>query len=238
MKSLGQTLATGRAVRLWCVAQSARYVPSGILAIVSRLQLAAKEGIPKSITATSTAIETFGLLGWAILTFTIFMPSEFVPGSTRLALGSGGAIALMTAPLFFPYFLKRLPLKSQTFDVQLNRQDAVAGLSLLGISVAIRAAGTVCLAAGFLDLQLDDVTLIIGATYGGVVAGMIGITPAGLGVREGVMAALLASRFGLSDAAAFAIFLRAWEFAIEIAFLAFSSWWGRAKNHESSISNP
>jgi len=56
---------------------------------------------------------------------------------------------------------------------------------------------------------------------------MIGVTPAGLGVREGVMAAILANRFGLGDAAAFALFTRAWEFGFEMVFLAVASWWGR-----------
>jgi len=63
---------------------------------------------------------------------------------------------------------------------------------------------------------------------------MIGITPAGLGVREGVMAAILASRFGLSDAAAFALLSRAWEFGFEMAFLAVASWWGRGNQSQNN----
>tara|TARA_B100000674_G_scaffold216319_1_gene177405 strand:- start:120 stop:347 length:228 start_codon:yes stop_codon:yes gene_type:complete len=58
---------------------------------------------------------------------------------------------------------------------------------------------------------------------------MIGVTPAGLGVREGVMAAILASHFGLVDAAAFALLSRAWEFSFEMLFLAAATWWGRQR---------
>tara|TARA_Y100000588_G_scaffold325139_1_gene358717 strand:- start:567 stop:818 length:252 start_codon:yes stop_codon:yes gene_type:complete len=65
--------------------------------------------------------------------------------------------------------------------------------------------------------------------YAAVVAGMIGITPAGLGVREGVMTAILASRFGLADAAAFSLLVRAWEFGSEMLFLGAASWWGRLR---------
>ena len=79
----------------------------------------------------------------------------------------------------------------------------------------------------------SDVTLIIGAAYAGVAAGMVGITPAGLGVREGVMTAILAHRFGLSDAAAFALVSRAWEFAFEMVFLMVASWWGRGSQSNS-----
>jgi len=98
---------------------------------------------------------------------------------------------------------------------------------LLGASVATRAVGTICLAAGFLHVDSGDIPLVIGAAYAAVVAGMIGVTPAGLGVREGVMAAILAKQFGLADAAAFALMTRAWEFASEMLFLAVASWWGR-----------
>ena len=55
------------------------------------------------------------------------------------------------------------------------------------------------------------------------VAGMVGVTPSGLGVREGVMAALLHTRFGLGNAAALAVALRGYEFVIELVWLAVAS---------------
>ena len=68
-----------------------------------------------------------------------------------------------------------------------------------------------------------------------MVAGMVGVTPAGLGVREGVMAAILVDRFGLADAAAFALLSRAWEFSFEMVFLGAASWWGRRRPHNSDM---
>ena len=106
------------------------------------------------------------------------------------------------------------------------------GVAFAGASVTSRAIGTACLAIGFLEINSGDITLIIGATYAGIAAGMIGITPAGLGVREGVITAILASRLGLTDAATFALISRAWEFAFEMVFLAAVSWWGR--DHQSN----
>ena len=102
--------------------------------------------------------------------------------------------------------------------------------------MATRAIGTTCLAVGFLGIDSSDVTLIIGAAYAVVAAGMVGITPAGLGVREGVMTAILAHRFGLSDAAAFALVSRAWEFTFEMVFLLVASWWGRGSRHNGDSS--
>jgi uncharacterized membrane protein YbhN (UPF0104 family) len=56
---------------------------------------------------------------------------------------------------------------------------------------------------------------------------MVGITPAGLGVREGVIAGLLAARFGAGNAAAFAVAFRAWDFAFELVWIAIALWWER-----------
>ena len=86
-----------------------------------------------------------------------------------------------------------------------------------------------------MDADAADVPLIIGASYVAVVVGMVGITPAGIGVREGVMAAILAGSFGLVDAAAFALLSRIWEFSFEMVFLGVASWWGRRRPNKDEI---
>tara|TARA_B100000676_G_scaffold107372_1_gene107377 strand:+ start:120 stop:551 length:432 start_codon:yes stop_codon:yes gene_type:complete len=124
----------------------------------------------------------------------------------------------------------KLLARAKRFELPAPKPQLLSqATGLLGASVAIRAVGTVCLAAGFFDSTSDAIPLILGASYAAVVAGMIGVTPAGLGVREGVMAAILASHFGLVDAAAFALLSRAWEFAFEMLFLAVAAWWGRQR---------
>ena len=234
LASFGQVLATGRSVRLWCLAQTARYLPTGLVAVASRMQLAAKEGVPRAITATSILIETAALFCWALLACALFVPSTTLPEGLRWVAGCGAAMGLLVAPWFIPYAVRRLPkLKDLTPSKVLPRLLS-RGLVLFGASVAARAVGTVCLAAGFLQVHSTDVPLIVGASYAAVVAGMVGGTPAGLGVREGVMTAILASRFGLGDAAAFALLSRAWEFAFEMLFLAAASWWGRTQRSDNN----
>ena len=105
----------------------------------------------------------------------------------------------------------------------------------MGASVAVRAVGTLALAAAFLTVDSTDVSLVIGASYAAVIAGMVGVTPAGLGVREGVLAAMLVDRFGLADAAAFALLSRVWEFGFEMAFLGAAWWWGRRRSNEGVV---
>jgi uncharacterized membrane protein YbhN (UPF0104 family) len=227
--SYGRYVAAGRAVRLWCLAQTARYLPTGLVAVASRLQLATKEGIPRSLTAISIAVETLVLLGWSVVICVLFVPSTVLPEMMRWVSGVIAATGLVAAPWLIPAIGERLSRIEKFAIPQPRRRLLADGVALLGASVAVRAVGTVALAAAFLDMGSADVSLIVGATYAAVIAGMIGITPAGLGVREGVLAAILVDRFGLADAAAFALLSRVWEFGFEMAFLGAASWWGRQR---------
>ena len=229
ISSFGKTVAAGRAVRLWCLAQTARYLPTGLVAVVSRVHLAQKEGLSRSLTIASVAIETAALLCWSIVFCAIFVPSTTFPDAMRWVAGTASATALLAAPWLLSQGRNQLSRLVKLDIASPNPNQLLKALTVLGTSVAVRGAGTVCLAAGFLRIDSSDVPLLIGATYASVVAGMVGITPAGLGVREGVMTAILATRFGLADAAAFALFVRAWEFAFEMLFLAGASWWGRSR---------
>jgi uncharacterized membrane protein YbhN (UPF0104 family) len=58
---------------------------------------------------------------------------------------------------------------------------------------------------------------------GAAVIGIIGITPAGIGVRETAMVGLLSHRLGTTDAAAIAVAWRAYEFSFELLWLAIGS---------------
>ena len=229
VSSFNQSLTPGRAVRIWCLAQTARYFPTGLLAVASRLKLATKEGISKSVTATSIAIETAILFGWAVLICALFVPSTTFPALMKWLGGVVAAVGLTMTPWVIPT-VNKLIARIKTFALPTPQPRLLSeATGLLGASVAVRAAGTVCLATGFFDSTTEAVPLILGASYAAVVAGMIGVTPAGLGVREGVMAAILANHFGLVDAAAFALLSRAWEFAFEMLFLAIAAWWGRQR---------
>ena len=225
--SFGQKIAVGRATRLWCLAQTGRYLPTGLVAIASRIRLASKEGLSKTVTASSLAIETLVLFLWALFICGLFIPSTTLPVAARWITSVGSICALVAAPWLVLTGSRYLSKTKVGFASEVNRKVFSAAVGLLGSSVLARAFGTVCLAFGFINADGTSVFLVIGATYAGVVAGMVGITPAGLGVREGVLTAILASKFGLTDAAAFALISRAWEFFFEMLFLAAASWWGR-----------
>ena len=227
LSSFNHDLKPSRAMRLWCLAQTGRYLPTGLVAVVSRVQLAAKEGISKAVTLTSIGIETVILLGWAVLICSIFIPSSVIPTATRWLAGIASSIGLIAGTAFAPVICRQLSKFKRLSVSEIKTRYLGDAVALLGSSVAARAVGSVCLAAAILNLDASSVSLTVGAVYAGVVVGMIGVTPAGIGVREGVMTAILASQFGLTDAAAFALLARAWEFTFEVFFLAAATWLGR-----------
>ena len=49
--SFNQLLLVGPAIRVWCLAQTARYLPTGLVGVASRLQLAANAGSSRCMTA-------------------------------------------------------------------------------------------------------------------------------------------------------------------------------------------
>ena len=233
--SYGTVVAAGRAMRIWCLAQSARYVPTGLVAIASRLQLAAKEGIPRAVTAVSIAVETLALVAWALVVCAVFVPATILPGVTRWVLGVAALSGLAAAPWIIQGIGGRLPATGKVEVPTPQRRLLTQGIAILGASVTVRAVGTLALAAAFLTVDSTDVPLVIGASYAAVIAGMVGVTPAGLGVREGVLAAMLVDRFGLADAAAFALLSRVWEFGFEMGFLGVAWWWGRRRSNEGVV---
>lgn len=218
-----------RAIRAWFLSQATRYLPTGAMAVASRLSLSAAEGVPRSVAGASFALEAVLLLGWASFFGALFIPSSVLPTIFRLILGLGAAIGLVSLPWTLRLVARKIPRLEALSAERLVEAELLEATALFGLNTVLRAARMLMVAAAVLPVGFGDVPLLLGASYAGVVAGMIGITPAGIGIREGVIAAILADRFGVGDAAALAVLLRAWDFIFELVFLAGASWFGRRR---------
>jgi len=220
-----------RAIRAWFLSQATRYLPTGAMAVASRLSLSAAEGVPRSVAGASFVLEAVLLLGWTTLFGAIFIPSSVVPGLIRLILGIGAAIGLVGLPWLMGFATKRIPGFRALADYPLQEGVLLEATALFCLNTVLRSAQMLALAAALMPMRWQDIPLLLGASFTGVIAGMIGITPAGIGIREGVIATVLADRFGIGDAAALAVLLRAWDFAFELVFLGGASWFGRKKTN-------
>ncbi len=249
----GTRVAQGPALRVWMLSQATRYLPTGLVPIAARAGLAAPLGVNRAAAGASVIVETATLVGWSAVFAALWAPADWLGTAggwlARIVLGLGAAIGLVTLPWTLAGagtwwrridgLMRRAPalrwLSERIHSDSLSAERATVWRAafVYGLAVAQRLMAAVLLAGALLAAGVDDVWLIAGATAAGIVVGMVGITPAGLGVREVVVAALLAERFGVGDAAAFAIAVRALEFAHELVLLPLAAAAGRAKLTDS-----
>jgi uncharacterized membrane protein YbhN (UPF0104 family) len=204
----GTALPRATAVRVWCISQASRFIPGNVALVASRVVLAAREGVAKKVAAFTLALEVGFTVVWGGA-FASWLPSTRIAGPLRLLLAIACGAMLLAAPLV----LRRRRL-----------YDAVA---LYGCNNLATAAGSTFVAASLHTLHPHDLFLVIGAVNLAAVVGMIGLTPAGLGVREGVIAVLLGPTVGAGNAAAIAVAMRAWDFAFELVWIAVALAWER-----------
>jgi uncharacterized membrane protein YbhN (UPF0104 family) len=126
----------------------------------------------------------------------------------------GSVAALAVAPFALRLGNRLVPVGAH------HARDLYEAEALYGVNDVVRSVGFLFVTAAVHPLAGRDLFLVVGAVNAGMAVGMVGFTPAGLGVREGVIAALLGPRFGVGNGAALAVAYRLWEFAIELVWLA------------------
>jgi glycosyltransferase 2 family protein len=222
----GTTLPRATALRVWCVSQASRFVPGNVALVASRVLLSNREGVPKSLAGASLALEVGLIVVWSGLLST-WLPSTWLPGPLRALMAAGAVGVLVALPWLLRLVGRVLPRFPAIGPDALSIRHLYEAIGFYGVNTIVRSLGFVLVTMSLHTIDPRDVLLIIGAINAGAVLGMIGITPAGLGVREGVVAALLAHRFGVGTGAALAVAYRAWDFLFELVWIAIAVAWER-----------
>jgi uncharacterized membrane protein YbhN (UPF0104 family) len=102
-------------------------------------------------------------------------------------------------------------------------------IGLYGVFSLAKTVAFVAFTAALVPIHARDVWLVGATVQAAGVIGIIGVTPAGIGVRETAMVGLLYRRIGTPDAAALAVAWRAFEFAFELGWLGVGTAWRRPK---------
>lgn len=215
---LGGELASGRAVEIWWTSQAARFLVTMVGTAVGRVALAAREGVPVEVAAGAQVVELVLLVGWSTLLGAVPGSGAPVPDWTLAALLAGSAAGLAALPWSVRAGLRIVHRWRPEVDVEaVDRRRMIVAEGAYGLNAVLRSVAFVLVAAGLLPVRGGDILLLVAGWNLAAVAGIVGITPAGLGVREGALVALLGARFGLGGAAALAAVWRAWELAFEVA---------------------
>lgn len=222
----GSPLPRGTAVRIWCVSQASRFVPGNVALVASRIMLTAKHNVPRSLAGVSVGIETGLIIVWGGV-FAAWLPTTWLAWPLRSLLAAVCLGFLGLLPNTFRLVGRLLPRVTALAPANLDTHHLYEAVGLYGMNTFARCLGFYFVTASLHSIRFGDLFLVVAATNVGAVTGMVGITPAGLGVREGVIAGLLSRRFGLGNAAALAVAFRVWEFGAELAWLAIAHLWER-----------
>lgn len=194
-----------------------RYVPGGIPLLAGRIYLGQQAGYPRRELITATAVQ--GIL--EVLTCTAF-GSVLVAIAMGIMSGIGVYAGLAVASalgllLLRPSTLRRaIDRALRQFGREQLPQDALptgrailVAASLILVNQILNGFALLLMMRVVTDAGVGDVLLITGAlSLAGIAGVVVAVAPAGLGVRDGVLAALLTTRFVADAAALSAVMLR------------------------------
>ena len=228
LRSYGTDLPQATALRVWCISQASRFIPGNVALVTSRVLLTSREGVPRSLAGASLAVEIGLIVMWSAV-LTSWLPSTWLPWPFRLLIAAASLGVLAGLPWVLRFAGRFVPRFPALAPDALRIRHLYEAIGLYGLNTWVRSCAFVFVTASLHTIDTRDVFLVIGAVNLAAVAGMIGITPAGLGVREGVATALLTHRFGAGTSAALAVAWRAWDFLFELLWLAVAVTWERRR---------
>jgi hypothetical protein len=212
LRLLGAQAPFGEAMRIWANAYVLRYAPSGALAIVVRIRGRERLAATRDQVYVATAYEQLAaIVAGAIVSIVCFLAAGLEPHWLTFVIGLPAlAVAIALRPGFFGGLLHRL-LERRGLDVP----RILRGRELT-IAIGVNAAGWLATGAGVfvlvdgMESTKDAGFLWLTAVY--ALAWLVGFVvpalPGGLGARDGMLVALLATRFGAGVGSVLAITVR------------------------------
>src|SRR5688572_12044765 len=82
----GHRLEGRRALRIWWMAQTFRYIPTGAAAVASRAVLTAREAVPRAVTVATMAVELALIVGVSAVIALVTLPAESLGWWARILL--------------------------------------------------------------------------------------------------------------------------------------------------------
>ena len=241
LRTMGERLRLLDAVAIITVSQMGKYLPGKIWFTLGRVYLARRHGVPESKTAVSAFMEAgFALLA-ALLLFALsllLVPRGNIPGSTYWAFALVPLCIVVLHPRVLSPLVNLLlrKLKQPTIDIRLTFGRTLSIIALYLAMWTAQGIGCFLLVNSFYPLTIDKLFIIVGGYALAWILGFLSlVTPAGLGVREGILT--LAFGFAMPESVAIlaALLARVWITVAEaLAAAAMIVFLRRRKRRRSS----
>lgn len=230
----GYSLPYVKSLRVWLLSQAGRYVPGKVWFALGRIYLSEREGVPRSVTTVATALELALVLASSLVVF----------GLASVATGTLGGHPYAWSVVLVPVIVAGVHPKIIGRAVRLLRKGqgeftmkyvdvlkilaayagcwCVYGLGfyLVGTAVVVKAAGV----AGGPPMGRGLLPEMIGINALSWTVGFISIvTPAGLGVREGIAFSLLSKAVDKPYPSLIPLVARLWVTIAEVAAIGIAA---------------
>jgi uncharacterized membrane protein YbhN (UPF0104 family) len=208
--------------RIWFLSNLARYVPGNVWSFVGAVELARREGVARPVTLAVMAFTQVLSVGVALLAGLPVLLAERARLGRPALLGAVAVALVAAAAAVFRRQLvglagRRLPgldgggLVPAPGTVALLAAGYAAYWVVTGLAFAALVASVHRLAPG-------EVPLVVAAYAAAYAVGFLSLlTPAGLGVREGVLVVALSPVLPAGPALVVALVSRVWMMAVELA---------------------
>lgn len=227
-RALGGPLARPRGRAIWNVTLLGRYVPTGALMAVGRVDMAERAGVPKRVCAASIVYE----LGLQVASaaavgayFVVTLPQLEDRWWRHLAF----AVPVVGLACLHPAAFGRLAgaalrrLGREPLPVTLGMGAVLRYAAGYAASFGVAGLAVLAVARGVQPVGLGDAPTLVGSYSVGFVAGMLGfLLPGGIGPREAALAAALSPVLAVAPAIVVAILVRLVQIAVEVVYAPLS----------------
>jgi hypothetical protein len=219
-RAAGTRVLTG--ARIWFLSNLARYVPGNVWSYVGAVELARREGVARRVTLAVMALTQVLSVGVALLAGLPVLLAERARLGRPALLGAvvvaaGAVLAAVFRRQLLGLARRRLP----GFDpAGLTPSAGTVAWLVAGYAVywAVTGLAFAALVASLYPLAPSDVPVVVAAYAAAYAAGFLALlTPAGLGVREGVLVVALAPVLPAGPALVVALLSRVWMMLVELA---------------------
>jgi hypothetical protein len=237
LRSIGGKIPYPRLLRIFFFSELGKYIPGKIWAVMGRIMLSKKEGVPKLVTAASVGTQLIiqVISGMLIVLVTLpFWPALELPGRFYLIFLFIPVGLLGLHPRIFNPVLSWVLKKFEkvTLEIKLKYSRILLIVFSWGFLWMVKGAATFVLIkalyhsplnCGAAELpNLTALLITIGLVTLSWVAGTLSfVAPAGFGVTEALVVLLLGSLFSIEAgiATAIALFDRVWGIIAELLSL-------------------
>jgi hypothetical protein len=209
---------------IWNVSLLARYVPTQVMLVVTRVGMAEREGVPKRVTTSSVVYEvalvtaaSVVVAAWGIMQLPGLKDS---PWRFAILLVPFVAIAMLHPKPFArvsTFLLHRL--KSDRLERLLSFRAVLVFGAIYVVSFLMTGIGVLCIAQSLHPVAAEDIPVVLSAWSVGYAGALVAFfIPGGLGVREGAMAAVLSIAMPTGVAIAVAVVTRLAQTGVELLY--------------------